>query len=369
MGGFDFVTLGWQSWDGSKITNYQLPIIKKANRPGLVLFGFGKQTVLEGMVPGDKKTTVLKGSRESVLKEFLRRTEKNLKYKYKKCKNFFIYYTWPEFGRSVTARKVYDEIRQKLGPPAKADALASAGRYLGGQKKKIFLLDDGWERAIGDWEVKYNFGETLDVFAKNIKQMGYVPGLWLAPFLRNDRKFGDIGRVRIGIERFVVIDPKKSKKYFYDLGRQFSSLGFSFFKLDFFYAGLKSGDLNSYRECLKSFRKGAGRGAVIMGCGAPILESLGLFDMVRGSSDSTTYPFWTFGKAGAVINFFLKKFRVNERMFIKSFESFFLRKKYFGELENFVADGLVWGEKYGIGKKLFDKFYKLMVKESVITFG
>ena len=68
--------------------------------------------------------------------------------------------------------------------------------------------------------------------------------------------------------------------------------GFAFHKIDFIYAGAMVGrrhedvtPLEAYRRGLELIRQGAGDDAVILGCGAPLLPSIGLVDAMRISPD------------------------------------------------------------------------------------
>ena len=63
------------------------------------------------------------------------------------------------------------------------------------------------------------------------------------------------------------------------------SYGFDYFKLDFLYAGALGG-LEEYRHGLPAvIRDAVGPEAYVLGCGAPILPSVGLVDAMRVSPD------------------------------------------------------------------------------------
>ena len=48
----------------------------------------------------------------------------------------------------------------------------------------VFQIDDGWEKSVGEWEVNpRRFPNGLAPLSAKIEAAGYVPGLWLAPFL------------------------------------------------------------------------------------------------------------------------------------------------------------------------------------------
>jgi alpha-galactosidase len=73
--------------------------------------------------------------------------------------------------------------------------------------------------------------------------------------------------------------------------------GFRYFKLDFLYAGALGGRrhadctaLEAYREGLRLVRLGAGHEAILLGCGAPLLPSIGLVDAMRIGPDVLPEP-------------------------------------------------------------------------------
>ena len=46
-----------------------------------------------------------------------------------------------------------------------------------------FQIDDGWQKAVGDWEPNGKFPGGMKPLAERIRQAGWKPGLWLAPFI------------------------------------------------------------------------------------------------------------------------------------------------------------------------------------------
>ncbi len=51
-------------------------------------------------------------------------------------------------------------------------------------KNSIFQVDDGWEKAAGDWNCNLErFPNGMANLAEKISEKGYVPGLWIAPFI------------------------------------------------------------------------------------------------------------------------------------------------------------------------------------------
>jgi alpha-galactosidase len=56
--------------------------------------------------------------------------------------------------------------------------------FIDRDKPLIFQIDDGWERCVGDWRPEpAKFPAGMAKIARSIEEKGYIPGLWLAPFL------------------------------------------------------------------------------------------------------------------------------------------------------------------------------------------
>ena len=47
----------------------------------------------------------------------------------------------------------------------------------------VFQVDDGWQRAIGDWIPNEKFPGGMEALTAQIRRAGRTPGLWLAPLL------------------------------------------------------------------------------------------------------------------------------------------------------------------------------------------
>src|SRR5207253_9191120 len=49
---------------------------------------------------------------------------------------------------------------------------------------RLIQLDDGYQHAVGDWlDLNEKFPSGMPPLVARIKQHGFMPGLWLAPFL------------------------------------------------------------------------------------------------------------------------------------------------------------------------------------------
>ena len=171
-------------------------------------------------------------------------------------------------------------------------------------------MDDGYQREIGDWlEGRPAFGD-LDEVAQRIIDSGRTPGLWTAPFLvgvesdlaakHPDWLVGDAvaAEHHWGQEiRVLDVTHPDAADHLRNVFATLRARGFAFHKIDFTYGGAMAGrrhedvtPIEAYRRGLQLIREGAGDDAVILGCGAPLLPSIGLVDAMRISPD--VMPAW-----------------------------------------------------------------------------
>ena len=174
----------------------------------------------------------------------------------------------------------------------------------------VVQVDDGYQQEIGDWlQYREAFGDLDDV-ARRIVDSGRTPGLWTAPFMVGENS--ELARQHpewlvpdvVAAEhhwgqRIRVLDVTHPDAADHLVG-MFATLrerGFRFHKIDFIYAGAMVGRrhddvsaIEAYRRGLALIRQGAGDDAVILGCGAPLLPSIGLVDAMRISPD--VMPAW-----------------------------------------------------------------------------
>jgi alpha-galactosidase len=181
----------------------------------------------------------------------------------------------------------------------------------------VVQIDDGYEREVGDWlDWKETFGGGLAELAAAIRGAGYLPGLWLAPFLvsARSRTFAEhpdwVVRDSASGEPLTAIRNWGAANHALDTTHpealawleQVMSVvcnewGFEYLKLDFLYAAALRGarheaaatSVEAYRRGLQLIRRVAG-GRFLLGCGAPLLPSVGLVDGMRIGSDVA--PFW-----------------------------------------------------------------------------
>lgn len=185
---------------------------------------------------------------------------------------------------------------------------------------EFFQVDDGYQKEIGEWLVPNSkFPAGMQFIADEIKKVGLKPGLWLAPFLvRKKSSFFQLYPEAIlkdesgkpvpaiyqpiwGLGDTYCMDLTHPISQDY-LAKVFQTInkewGYHYLKLDFLYAGLLDGvsyntkvsPAQKYRQILEMIRKIVGKNSFLLGCGAPLMPSIGIFDGMRISCDVT--PQW-----------------------------------------------------------------------------
>ena len=202
-------------------------------------------------------------------------------------------------------------------------------RYLERRKPVVFQVDDGWEKALGDWEVnEQRFPSGMAALASSIEDKGFVPGLWIAPFIIDwrsktarehrewilrDKKgkpvpagFHLLWGAPLGKDQ-----PDKPYSYFcLDLSNDevieylsnlmdtvINAWGFRYLKLDFLFAGMLNGVFKCggsayqwYDRALKVVTKAKasrdGKPVAYLGCGLPFGSSYNCLPLSRIGPDT-----------------------------------------------------------------------------------
>jgi alpha-galactosidase len=170
----------------------------------------------------------------------------------------------------------------------------------------VVQIDDGYQEEIGDWlSVSEGFGSLQDVIAQ-IRQSGRRAGIWVAPFLVSPRSRtyhehpewlvggATAGRNWQAEQAVLDVTHPGAADHLRTVFTALRRMGIDYFKLDFLYAGALPGHraddsvtpLMAYRHGLQLIRETVGPGAYLLGCGAPILPSIGLVDAMRVSPDT-----------------------------------------------------------------------------------
>jgi alpha-galactosidase len=172
-------------------------------------------------------------------------------------------------------------------------------------------LDDGFQHAVGDWlEVNDKFPSGMPALVADIRRQGFVPGLWLAPFLlsADSHTFAahpdwvardEAGQplnalFNWGAANYVLdtTQPGALDSIVHAVYTATRDWGYDYLKLDFLYAAALRGrrhdptltSVQVYRRALRAIREVAGD-RFILASGAPLLPSVGLVDGMRIGSD------------------------------------------------------------------------------------
>ena len=205
--------------------------------------------------------------------------------------------------------------------------------YIDKKLPAVFQIDDGWEKALGQWQADtQKFPSGMQDLARKIEEKGFVPGLWIAPFIidyrcdfaqqHKDWILKDERRkpVPAGFNpnwgaRWGKYQPSKAHSFFcLDLSRDdvleyldklmeiiIEEWGFRYLKLDFMYAGMLNGKFSEggaayqwYDRAIKKITRrwvnSQGQSVAYLGCGIPFEPSFTTLPLSRIGPD--TKPDW-----------------------------------------------------------------------------
>jgi alpha-galactosidase len=220
--------------------------------------------------------------------------------------------SWYCFGPRVTAQQVSDNL----------DFIAKQVPAL-----RYVQIDDGYQPNMGDWlDTGKAFGGNVQGVLKQIRQRGFEPAIWVAPFVAeagskvfqqhpdwfikydSGPKAGQplpANEVTFGGWRrgpWFALDGThpEVQKHFETLFRTMrEEWGCTYFKLDANFWGMMHGGrhhdpkatrIEAYRRGMQAILKGTGSGFVL-GCNHPIWGSFGLIHGSRSSGDvKRTWP-------------------------------------------------------------------------------
>ncbi|HXF50864.1 MAG TPA: glycoside hydrolase family 36 protein [Dehalococcoidia bacterium] len=180
-------------------------------------------------------------------------------------------------------------------------------------------IDDGYQAEIGDWlRTNEKFPHGMAWLAREIREAGFRPGIWLAPFLLGERSqtyrerpdwvVRDVDgepvlAMRNWGQRTFGLDGSRDDAVAWvrELFREVAEgWGYDYVKVDFLYGAALAGvradprvpRVEAYRRLLQAVREGVGRSRFVLGCGALMGASAGIVDGMRIGPDVA--PWWRF---------------------------------------------------------------------------
>ncbi len=181
----------------------------------------------------------------------------------------------------------------------------------------LVQIDDGFEKSVGEWlSFSKRFPQGVKHLAKKIEGRGFIPGLWLAPYIVESRsdlvkehpnwllrdKWGrpaNSGFVWNRLGKALDLTNPEAMAYTEEVIRtSVQDWGFKYLKLDFLYAAALAGRYQNprftraqvLRQGLERIRAAAGSETILLGCGCPLGPAIGLVDYMRISADVS--PDW-----------------------------------------------------------------------------
>jgi alpha-galactosidase len=178
-------------------------------------------------------------------------------------------------------------------------------------------LDDGYQSAWGDWlSTNDKFPHGLEWLAGQVRQRGFTPGLWLAPFAVERKssvarlhpnwlvmnKRGKPTSTGFLYNTFIHALDLTNPEVLEHLRTMANTLsqqwGFRMLKIDFLNAAALPGHrfnpkhtrAQALRAGLQAIRQGAGEETFLLGCGCPFGPAIGVVDAMRIGPD--TAPSW-----------------------------------------------------------------------------
>jgi len=173
----------------------------------------------------------------------------------------------------------------------------------------LFQIDDGYQKSVGDWTENSKFPNGMKILTDRIHQKGYKAGLWIAPFICEEKS-----SIRINHPEWICRDEQGkplSIGYSLDWSGNFYALdfenedvknhlrrtfiriledwNFDMLKLDFLHAVAIVPPRHKtrgqvMREAMEFLRELAGD-KLLLGCGVPLSSAFGLVDYCRIGAD------------------------------------------------------------------------------------
>ncbi|MFF4034103.1 glycoside hydrolase family 36 protein [Streptomyces sviceus] len=209
-----------------------------------------------------------------------------------------VWCSWYEYFTDVTEDDIHENLRAMDTLDLPVD---------------VVQIDDGYQKALGDWLTLSGRFRSRAGIAGAIRARGRRAGIWTAPFLVDpasdlaaehpdwlveDLDGGFLHAGRNWGHDLCVLDTTHpdAAQYLTSVFSTLVSEGYDYFKADFLYAGALEGvrhssadALTAYRDGIRLIREAIGSQAYLLGCGAPILPSVGLFDAMRVSPDTAPH--------------------------------------------------------------------------------
>jgi hypothetical protein len=189
-----------------------------------------------------------------------------------------------------------------------------------GSRPRI-LVDDGWQRAWGDWQPNARFPSGLDGLARDLKAQGFAMGVWLAPLLvaadtalaREHPEWFvggvEYNHIKNGRMRVLDVTHPEAAAHLAATIRRIVGWGYTLLKIDFLFAGTYEGrryedvtGMQAYHRALQILREAAGESTTLVAVAIPPVASFPYVDVWRVGFDIAVEqvgPSWHFAVSQA----------------------------------------------------------------------
>jgi hypothetical protein len=193
--------------------------------------------------------------------------------------------SWYQLWDTVDEKAVRENAalaRQILGPSLPTDA-----------PPLRIVVDDGWQKAWGDWEPNEKFPAGLDGLARDLTGQGFTLGVWLAPLLAAEQSqvYKDhpgwflpdatYKHAKNGLMHVLDVTNPEAAAHLTAVIQTIASWGYTLLKIDFLFAGTYEAQraapatgMAAYNKALRVIRDAAGDGVTLVAVGAPALPSI-----------------------------------------------------------------------------------------------
>lgn len=252
-------------------------------------------------------------------------------------------------------------------------------------------LDAGYCKW-GDWLNINNikFKTSLESISQYITNSGYLPGIWISPFVASSASELFKGHpewfIRKEDGRFLesrqtspadvlpplglfVLDITKTEvqMFIYKTIKKFVNLGFKLIKIDFLYPSCFAEKYSknvtraqAIRMGLETIREAAGEETIILSAISHLSPLVGLVDYVRTGIDSTNPLFYKIPIISSI---------VNEVMIKKDLDNYINREFFDGKIWYADSDCIVLNKQSGLSKKSIQKHINILKRSSAKWFG
>ncbi|MBV72419.1 MAG: hypothetical protein CMH52_13930 [Myxococcales bacterium] len=166
------------------------------------------------------------------------------------------------------------------------------------------VIDDGWQKAWGDWTANEKFPSGLEQLATDLKADGFETGIWLAPLLvhedvpltteKPDWFIADTTYTHLtqGPMKILDVTHPDAAAHLTQVIESVVSKGFDLLKIDFLFAGTYEAPrhenrsaIESYNMALQIIRQAAGPNTILLSVGSPPIAGFEYIDAWRVGPD------------------------------------------------------------------------------------